>query len=394
MMQPESDTLQQASSADKKEAIKERVLGIDLRCLPADGSDGAGIAHAAREIAGVLCASSSEEWKLKLYIPRGARFSEELTCHAPMIMLEGATREDLLKGLAESPCDILFVPSGAVTPALPIPAIPWVHDVDIYAHPEWFGESWFTRLRTTWMYRRGLRKAPMIFAVSEYTAKAVKSLNIENNISVTGEGGDESLLATEEIDRKMARERLIGHGVVDSFILMLGTLEPRKNIPFALSVISSLASHVSPLVLAGSDGWKCEPIYHEIEKHSKHIKIIRINEVSEMLRKDLLISASLILVPSLSEGFGLVALEGIQAGVPVLASNQGALSEIVGDTALPLEVNLWKDAIEKAVSDTAYRTDLCAKQKQSASKFSWKKSAEIIWKGLNDLYAKPKEKET
>lgn len=363
------------------------ILGIDLRCLPIDGSEGAGIAHAARAITRALLESIPSGWSVRLYLPKGAIFlpGYRLPPTTYQILLSGHRRSDLIKGLQNSPCDLLFVPSGAVALNLPVPAIPWVHDVDIYKHPEWFGESWFTRMRTTWMFRRGLINAPMIFVVSEYTGKEIRreGRGARGEIFVTGEGGDESLLNITDEDRKLAKERLMSFGVKNDFILMLGTVEPRKNILFGLwSVVGSQWSE--SIVVAGKDGWKFDSINQELEKVSSALNVIRIKKVSDALRRDLLISASLILVPSLSEGFGLVALEGIQAGVPVIASDRGALPEIVGDTAIALEdQEAWKLAIMRLMEDDTFRRDWMKRQKEVASIYSWKQSAETIWNSLN-----------
>lgn len=366
------------------------ILGIDLRCLPTDGSEGAGIAHAARAITRALLESIPSGWSVRLYLPKGAIFhpAYRLPPTVFRVTLTGPRRRDLMKGILESPCDLLFVPSGAVALGLPVPAIPWVHDVDIYSHPEWFGESWFTRIRTTWMFRRGLIKAPMIFSVSEYTRRGMPLAcpTIEDRIIVTGEGGDESLFNVTDEDRVEAKKRLLSFGIKEKYILMLGTVEPRKNIPFALSVFPAPCDlRPAPcLVVAGKDGWKVDPINQALEKVSKELNVIRIKNVSDELRRDLLVSASLVLVPSLSEGFGLVALEGIQAGVPVIASDRGALTEIVGDTAIALEdQEAWNLAITRLMEDDVFRSDWMNRQRVFASWYSWKQSAEIVWNGLN-----------
>lgn len=364
------------------------VLGIDLRCLPADGSEGAGIAHAARELTRALLLSVPKEWTIRCYLPRGSRMNTDTDTDT--VILSGSRRHDLIKGLNKSPCDILFVPSGAVALNLPVPAIPWVHDLDIYKHPEWFGESWFTRIRTTWMFKKGLIKAPMIFAVSEYTGKEIGDLRPEirrERIFVTGEGGDETFLKITDEDRIKAKERLVDEGITDQFILMLGTVEPRKNIPFALSVLRRTTHEQRrTLIIAGRDGWKTGPINLEIEHASKDHSIIRLKDVSDELRRDLLISASIVFLPSLSEGFGLVALEAIQAGIPVIASDRGALPEIVGDTAISLEnPNAWKLAITRLQEDDAFRNDWIERQKQMVSAYSWKRPAEVIWNQLRGL---------
>src|SRR3989338_11631958 len=80
-------------------------LGIDLRCLPADGSPGSGVAHAAREITRALVADGHVS--VVTYVPRGASYD------SPSVQLDGIRRSDLVRAMKQRPCDVLFVPSGA-----------------------------------------------------------------------------------------------------------------------------------------------------------------------------------------------------------------------------------------------------------------------------------------
>ncbi|MFA5130168.1 MAG: glycosyltransferase family 1 protein [Patescibacteria group bacterium] len=375
------------------------ILGIDLRSLPSDGSSGAGIAHASRAITRALVDAVPSGWTIKAYIPSGA----SIDVVGDSVELAGSRRGDLIDGLRRSPCDLLFVPSGAVPLNLPVPAIPWVHDLDIFEHPEWFPQSWLTRMRTTWMFRRGIEKAPMVFCVSEYTRRQIGARSEERSpfasrrleasgdrearrIVVTGEGGDEGLIDVTEEERRKSKMRLTAYGIKENYLLMLGTVEPRKNLPFALSVLLPTTDYRLPtsFVIAGSDGWHINSINRAIELASKQHHIIRLRGVSDRLRRDLLISASLVLVPSLSEGFGLVALEAMQAGVPVIASNRGALPEVAGESILPLsDPSAWTKTIDRILSNNTFRQDWIEKQKRHVSRYSWKSAAEVVWRELN-----------
>lgn len=79
--------------------------------------------------------------------------------------------------------------------------------------------------------------------------------------------------------------------------------------------------------------------------------------------QDLLARASLLLVPSRSEGFGFPVLEGFAAGVPVLAAAAGALPEVAGGAALllpPGDVEAWVAGVLRVAGDAALRTRLLA----------------------------------
>ena len=95
--------------------------------------------------------------------------------------------------------------------------------------------------------------------------------------------------------------------------------------------------------------------------------------VAEPERKRLLSTASMLVLPSLEEGFGIPALEAMAVGLPVIAANRGALPEVVGDGGIlvdPEDVRALADAIERVLSDDHLRRSLSAKGAARAEHFS------------------------
>jgi glycosyltransferase involved in cell wall biosynthesis len=376
-------------------------LGIDLRCLPASGDEGSGIAHAARAVARELCAELGE--RAVVYQREGARGMGGRAAGRPggqksgdsvIVLLKDGSRQSLVNAIRDVPCDVLFVPSGAVSPLLPVPAIPWVHDVDIFLHPEWFPQSWLKRFMTTRMFLHGVRSAPRVFAASSYTHDALVKLvpGIRDRVTVTGEGGDGVLakMTDEERERERlaARARLTPSGIKRPFVLMLGTVEPRKNIPLICDIWPEVAARVpeTDLIIAGRDGWGMKAITSFLERCRARLthsgsSLIRLTDVNDALRRDLLMAASVVAVPSWSEGFGLVALEAAQAGTPVLASDRGALPEVLGKGEWlidPSDANAWCDALAHLLKDESYRDNICQIQAHQRSVWSWEKTGKII----------------
>lgn len=324
-------------------------LGVDLRCLPADGSPGSGVAHAARAVTDAM---------------------EALGAHEIIRYAVQGNRHALIAAIQKQPCDLLFVPSGAVSPGLPVPAVPWAHDLDIFEYPEWFPQSWLKRKMTTYFFLRGIRRAPQVFAVSNYTKQAiVRHAGIsEERVMVTGLGGDEVLLRATDEDRKRARARF-----PYPFALVLATVEPRKNIPMMCQVWPEVVKKVpdAKLVIAGKDGWKVGPIQKAMDACPS---LVRLSDVDEAMRRDLMLAAAVICVPSLSEGFGLVALEAVQAGTPVLASRRGALPEVLGEGSWllnPEDPKAWQEGILRVLEGGF-------PQPAPKESFSWAHVASVI----------------
>lgn len=358
------------------------VLGIDLRCLPEDGSSGAGIAHAARIVSHLIC-EYAEDLDVICFLPVGAYFKFVPTVRN--VSLPDARRTSLIRALCDHPCDALFIPSGAIPFGVRVPAIPWVHDVDIFSHPEWFPQSWFQRMLTTWMFLRGIKDAPVVFTVSEYTKRElVELVSIpKERIVVTGEGAEPSRAVW---DKEKARQLLEAEGVTRPFALMLGTVEPRKNISFITEMWPEITAYVPnlDLVIAGKDGWKTEFINMGIKK----AKAIRISAVDEDLKRALLQSAAIVITPSLSEGFGLVPLEAIQARTPALVSDRGALKEVVSDWdwCIPLEDRQqWINQIVTLCLDSVKRGEMVEHQSKAIKKWSWERTAHIILETIRSL---------
>lgn len=366
------------------------IIGLDLRCIPS-GHPGAGVAHAAIHLARAMEKRAPSSYQLRAYALEGAVVPMSSEC----IRLPSARRSSLVSALRKHPCDLLFVASGAVSPFLPVASIPWVHDLDIFEHPEWFPQSGWKRFLTTKMFMHGVRRAPIVCASTKYAKRQIVNLAgvPGEDIVVTGEGGDEfgSMIAWEDLveSRRSARAELaLSHEMKRPFVLLLGTFEPRKNASFILSCWADIVRRTPgiDLVIAGRDGWKMESLAKALAWTRESCKgldtrIIRLQDVSDVLRMDLLRGATLLVAPSLSEGFGLAPLEAIQNGTPAFVSDRGALPEVFGpgDWILPLKRQAWIEVIVRAMSDALFRGNVFEAQRALCERWSWNESADIVW---------------
>jgi glycosyltransferase involved in cell wall biosynthesis len=367
-------------------------IGIDLRCLPSDGSAGAGVAHASRALSEALVHESREDLQWTIFLPAAAPW----TSGGNVVGLRSTSGGALREALRRYPCDLLFVPSGAVAPGVKIPTVPWVHDLDIFDHPEWFAESPLRRAVSTRLFLNGLRRSHQICAVSEYAKGSVirHVLAHADDITVTHEGGDDVLSTMHgpplHDAKTRAKCRVAQQGVSNPFILFLGTLEPRKHLTLLLEawlLARHRFSRPVDLVIAGRDGWKLAPIHHAVKCAQAYAaegdcRIHRVSALSDEDRRDLLLAASLVAIPSQSEGFGLVALEAMQAGTAVVASRVGGLSEVLGEHGCllpPTDLAMWTQALVHLMNDAESRQHVADQGKSRSQQMTWERCAEVVF---------------
>lgn len=176
---------------------------------------------------------------------------------------------------------------------------------------------------------------------------------------------------------------LRAHNLPRDFILAVGTLEPRKNLPTLLRAYQQARQEVGvdvPLVLVGSKGWLDEEIWATVAALGLTLgdEVRHLEGVYDAQLAHLYHTAVLLATPSHYEGFGLPALEAMTCGCPVLVSDRGSLPEIVGEAGwvLPVDdVPAWAEALTAVLTDSARRETMVAAGRQRSRAFSWHNTA-------------------
>jgi glycosyltransferase involved in cell wall biosynthesis len=173
------------------------------------------------------------------------------------------------------------------------------------------------------------------------------------------------------------------------YILSIGTLERRKNLPRLVAAFGQVAAEQSDvvLVLAGGGGDDDEAVRRATDALGPSLagRVLRTGRVDEGVRSWLLRNAAVLAYPSLDEGFGFPLLDAMQAGTPVVASTAGSIPEVAGDAALlcaPHDVDGLAELLAIALADTAVRARLIAAGSQRWPQFDWQQCAA----GIVDLY--------
>jgi glycosyltransferase involved in cell wall biosynthesis len=180
-------------------------------------------------------------------------------------------------------------------------------------------------------------------------------------------------------DDEAARDAAARLGLHRQYVLMTGTLEPRKNVARAVAAFAGLPLALREryeLVLAGPRGWKTEEIDAALAAHRDVVRVL--GHVPEDVLPGLFAGAELFVYPSLREGFGLPVLEAMAAGTAVVTSNVSSLPEVGGDAARyadPYDVAAIRAQIEDLLCDDAERARLAARARDRARGFSWMQTA-------------------
>ncbi len=169
-------------------------------------------------------------------------------------------------------------------------------------------------------------------------------------------------------------------GIEAPYGVFVGTLEPRKNVIRLLRAFARL-QEVAPeqrLLLVGRAGHGYQRILEEIARLNLDEAVLRTGVLPDAELVPLLHGAEYLAYPSLHEGFGLPALEGMAAGVPVLASNTTALKEVCGEGALlvdPADENSIADGLLRLACDRCEALELAARGLAHAELFTWERCA-------------------
>jgi glycosyltransferase involved in cell wall biosynthesis len=278
-----------------------------------------------------------------------------------------------LEALTSRSFDIVHSTTPLLLPARSGLRVCTVYDLDFLAHPE-RARGEMRRDFPTLAHAHAAR-ADLVVTISEYSKSQLEQrLSVAADRVAVCRPGVPSWIVGPLPPRRPGG----GH------LLFVGTLEPRKNIPTLLAAYRLLADRrpAAPrLVLAGQVAPGAEAWVAEAQAPPLAGRVVIEGYVSNARRAELYAGASLLVLPSLDEGFGLPALEAMALGIPVVASNVGALPEVCGDAALlvdPRDVAGLAGALERACTDA----ELAARMREAglarAGRFCWPESARSL----------------
>ncbi len=277
--------------------------------------------------------------------------------------------------------DLVFSPGlyGPVRIPKGVVSVMVVHDLTRYLFPHFFPFNPVQKVLDRLAYPAMVSRYDHLLAVSEATRKDLTTLfkAPEEKITVAYHGAEGAFqpLARAEDQEKFLKTQ----GLKKPFILFLGTLEPRKNIPTLLRAFEGIKDQIPhDLVLVGQRGWKWEPILKEMERPELKERVHWAGYVSDPERVFFYNAADFLVYPSWYEGFGMPLLEAMQCGCPVITSRVSAMPEVVGEAGLLIDPGQTED-LKRAMLRLIHEPGTAEKIKKAgleqAKKFSWETSA-------------------
>jgi len=249
-----------------------------------------------------------------------------------------------------------------------------LHDVAYLLFPQYHLLQ--NRLYLTLMMPRFLARADCVIAVSEATRRdALRFYRLNPEKVVVIPEGVESRFRPEPDPARLAAVRQ-RYALPERFILCVGTIEPRKNLPTLLEAYAALRPHHSRLglVIAGGKGWLYQSFFERLQSLGLETRVTLTGYVPDDDLPALINCAEVFAFPSVFEGFGLPPLEAMACGVPVVCSNASSLPEVVSDAGFlvaPDDVPGWTETLNRLLTEPALRADLRTRGLARARQFTW-----------------------
>jgi glycosyltransferase involved in cell wall biosynthesis len=295
------------------------------------------------------------------------------------VLLGQLARMDWIRLLPD--CRLFHATEHLLLPLRSCRTVLTVHDLIFHFLPEHHTRlnRWYLNLAMPLYCRR----ADAIISVSEHSkADLMRAWQIDaDKIHVVYEAADPRFMpvARDQVDNVRAR-----YGLPERYILTVGTLEPRKNLDRLLEAVTILrrAGQAVRWVMVGGKGWLYHDFMAKLEASEYREAVVQPGFVPDVDLPAIYTGATLTVLPSLYEGFGLPVIESMACGTPVAASRVTSIPELGGEAVHyfdPREVEEMARVIGQIWRDSEMRDEMSRLGLARASQFSWEKAARETW---------------
>jgi len=304
--------------------------------------------------------------------------------------------------LANRECDVFLSSNSYLTVGfLRIPCVPIVYDLTTFEpamHPKRASRA-IERLTLGMAARRSAK----LLAISQATGEALigRFPGTASRTVVAPLGTAPALAEADGAEARAldtAEARALDTAEAQAlpapgFVLAVGTLEPRKNLPRLVEAYAAMAPELQtahPLVVVGALGWGTNGTLQALRSLGE--RCMMLGYVSDAALAELYRRCAVFCYPSLGEGFGLPVLEAMAAGAAVLTSDVSSLPEVGGDAvayADPTDARAISEQLARLLRDDALRAELSSRARARAMRFSWDAFAQTVLGALEEAAREP-----
>jgi glycosyltransferase involved in cell wall biosynthesis len=281
----------------------------------------------------------------------------------------------------------LYVPYMSFTPLLPTcPFVVTLHDTTLEKSAGYAG-GWLRQQASVAGTRLVLRHAAAVTAPSSASLAEIRERYPWAPHTTLVPNGIQAAVFADVHGAAVARARE-RYQLPAEFVLAVGAHRPHKNHQVLVRALSHLPERVHLVLVGYFDPNFRDPLPALIARLGLRDRVRLVPEVDDELLPAVYRAASAFAFPSLSEGFGLPALEALAAGVPSAVSDIPVLKEVTGGAALlvaPHDVRAWTDALSALLHDTGLRARTAAAGRAVAHATTWHYGAGVLGRLLSDV---------
>ena len=308
--------------------------------------------------------------------------------HTPLVRIPLTLTVELRR----RPVDILHVQYTS-PPFTPCPVVNTIHDLSFEHLPETFKRRSWRQMRLT--IRRSAQSAAHILTDCDFARDDIlKTYGIapERVTAVPLAAAVRFSPVRDESELDRVRNK---YGINGKYILTVGSIQPRKNIPRLIRAYSMLCRErnlepLPKLVVVGKRGWLYEDTLATAESSTVRDQIILTGYVDDKDLPALYSAASCFVYPSYFEGFGIPPLEAMRCGTPTITGDRTCFPEIIGDAGLmvdPFDEQAIKLGIVRVLTEQTLRDELIEKGLKRANSYDWLKTARQTLDVYERVYA-------